>query len=358
MSLDQATLVSRLGKLLEPVLRKPFSQLKMVGPVSVAAGMVPQVTLQLPTHAYPHKENLTALVQQLVDELAGTSTPCDVRFTYNTFGKYSGGAIGLRVKNVIAVGSGKGGVGKSTVAAALALGLKHLGAEVGLLDADVYGPSIPHLLGCSGKPTVAQMKNTDGNVIERIQPVMHDGMALMSIGFMVDPNQAVIWRGPMLHKLLTQFLKDTDWGELDYLIIDLPPGTGDVSLTLSQMLGLAGAVVVCTPQQVALLDAIKAVSMYQQLKIPLLGMVENMSGEVFGRGGAQAKAIELGIPFLGEIPMEAQVRIKGDAGAMVELFRDDSPAKEPLIKVIQNIAMQIVKNQLEKPEMPTLEILQ
>jgi ATP-binding protein involved in chromosome partitioning len=179
----------------------------------------------------------------------------------------------------------------------------------------------------------------------------------MSIGFMVKPDQAVIWRGPMLHKLLTQFLQQTEWGELDYLIIDLPPGTGDVSLTLSQLLGLSGAVVVCTPQQVALLDAVKSISMFRQVKIPILGMVENMTGEIFGRGGAKKKAQELGIPFLGEVPIEADIRIKGDAGAMSALFADDSPSRPYLLNVCERVAMEVAKSLLETPQMPTLEIL-
>jgi ATP-binding protein involved in chromosome partitioning len=173
----------------------------------------------------------------------------------------------------------------------------------------------------------------------------------------VKPDQAVIWRGPMLHRAITQFLKDTDWGDLDYLIIDLPPGTGDVSLTLSQLLGLAGAIVVCTPQQVALLDAIKAISMFRQVKIPVLGMVENMSGEAFGRGGAQRKAAEVGIPFLGEIPMEPVIRIRGDEGRIASLFADDNPSRPHLIHVCEQAALQIAKSLLETPSLPTLEIL-
>jgi ATP-binding protein involved in chromosome partitioning len=177
------------------------------------------------------------------------------------------------------------------------------------------------------------------------------------VAYFVKPDQAVIWRGPLLHRAITQFLKDTDWGELDYLIIDLPPGTGDVSLTLSQLLGLAGAIVVCTPQQVALLDAVKAVSMYRQVKIPVLGMVENMTGEIFGRGGAQQKAAELGIPFLGEIPIEAGIRIRGDEGRIASLFAEDNPSRGPLLHVCEQTAMQIAKSLLETPRMPTLEIL-
>ena len=152
------------------------------------------------------------------------------------------------------------------------------------MDADVYGPSIPHMLGASGQPAATEQQGGDGQKLMRMEPIDVDGMKLMSMGFFIEQGQSVVWRGPMLHKALTQFLQDSNWGELDYLIIDLPPGTGDVSLTLSQQVGLAGAVIVCTPQQVALLDAIKAVDMYQKVNVPVLGVVENMTGDIFGRG--------------------------------------------------------------------------
>ncbi|MFQ5731115.1 MAG: P-loop NTPase, partial [Planctomycetaceae bacterium] len=180
---------------------------------------------------------------------------------------------------------------------------------------------------------------------------------VISMGFIVPAEQAVIWRGPMLHRAITQFLRDTDWGALDYLIVDMPPGTGDVSLTLSQSVGLAGAVVVCTPQQVALLDAVKAVSMFKQVNIPVLGIVENMSGDVFGRGGAKEKAAELGLPFLGDIPIEADVRAKGDDGRIADLITENSPARKPLLRMCERTAIEIAKSVLETSAMPTLEIL-
>ncbi len=233
------------------------------------------------------------------------------------------GQIGLQVRSVIAVGSGKGGVGKSTVAASIALSLSRAGARVGLMDADVYGPSIPHLLGLSGRPEVINGK---------IQPIYCGQIPVMSMGFLVEPDQAVIWRGPMLHGSISQFLRDTYWGPLDYLIIDMPPGTGDIALTLSQMVPLAGAVVVCTPQQVALLDAVKAISMFRKVKIPVLGMVENMSGficpdngkryDIFGHGGAREKAEELDVPFLGEIPLNMQLRQNSDTGELSAALDD------------------------------------
>ncbi len=275
------------------------------------------------------------------------------------------GQIGLRAKSVIAVGSGKGGVGKSTVAASLALTLRRAGAKVGLMDADVYGPSIPHLLGLSGRPSVSENKT--------IQPIMLTGdsaggdMPVMSMGFLVEPDQAVIWRGPMLHGSINQFLSETEWGELDYLIIDMPPGTGDVALTLSQALPLAGSVVVCTPQEVALLDAMKAISMFRKVNIPVLGMVENMSGflcpdcgktyDIFGRGGARTRAEEMDVPYLGGLPIDIKLRVAGDEGRLAAVIEEDSAARAPLdavaVALVRNLASQAAANP-PKPSLPTL----
>jgi ATP-binding protein involved in chromosome partitioning len=267
------------------------------------------------------------------------------------------GEIGLTAKSVIAVGSGKGGVGKSTIAASLALGLARAGSKVGLLDADVYGPSIPHLLGVHAKPEVVQGK---------IQPSEAAGIKVMSIGLLVPAGEAVVWRGPMLHHALTQFLRDTAWGELDYLVIDMPPGTGDVALSLSQLVPLTGAVVVCTPQEVALLDAVKAIAMFRKVNIPILGMVENMSGfvcpdcgkryDIFGHGGAKQRAAELGIPFLGDVPITISIRAHGDEGQTAANF--DDPLAAPYL---QAICRTLVRNLAEQhralPPLPTLSVL-
>lgn len=348
-------LLERLRPLRDPEIGRSLGELDMLRGATLSPTET-VVRIELPTPAYPDRQRIAAAVQQA---LAGVPdlAPVRVEFSAVVKGKNTGGAIGLRVKNVVAVGSGKGGVGKSTVAATLAYGLKTLGATVGLMDADVYGPSIPHMVGGTGMPLATKQTLPSGETLERIVPVEVDGVKVISMGYFLKPDQAVIWRGPLLHRAITQFLKDTEWGELDYLIIDLPPGTGDVSLTLSQLLGLAGAIVVCTPQQVALLDAMKAVSMYKQVKIPLLGIVENMTGEIFGRGGAKQKAEELGIPFLGELPIEAQIRIRGDAGQIASLFDADSPARPHLLHVCERAAIEIAKSLLETPSMPTLEIL-
>ena len=351
-----AALQSLIGEINEPILGKSLADLKMVKDVSID-GDSAKVSIELPTPAYPNQDSLSEMIRNRVTESLSEISNVDVDLTSVVKGKDSGGKVGLKVKNVIAVGSGKGGVGKSTVAASLAYGLKSFGATVGLMDADVYGPSIPHLLGATGQPAMRQIEGPDGRTIERIVPIEVDGIKLMSMGFMVGEDQAIVWRGPMLHKALSQFLQQTDWGELDYLVVDMPPGTGDVALTLSQMVALAGAVVVCTPQKVALLDAGKAISMFQTVKIPVLGMVENMTGDVFGRGGAKSKAEEMGIPFLGELPSDATVRIRGDEGKISSLVEDGSSVRDSVLEISSNVAMEIARNLLENPSLPTLEIL-
>lgn len=340
----------------DPEIGRTLGELRMVKSIEVVDG-TPRIDIELPTPAYPEPERITAAIRDAIKAMAPSLLNANVSFSWNVRGMESGGKIGLRVKNVIAVGSGKGGVGKSTTAAMLAYGLKSFGAKVGLMDADVYGPSIPHLCGAAGQPGVVEYKDANGNSFQRLQPIEKDGLKLLSIGFMISAEQAVVWRGPMLHKLLTQFFQQTEWGELDYLIVDLPPGTGDVSLTLSQMLQLAGAVVVCTPQKVALLDAVKAISMFGQVKIPVLGIVENMSGELFGRGGARTQATKSNVPFLGEIPSDPQIRILGDEGRIADVFGEDCPARDDLRRVCQNIAMQVARSILVAPQLPQLEVL-
>jgi ATP-binding protein involved in chromosome partitioning len=348
-----------LRDLPEPEIGRTLGQLDMLKGVRVADDGSVHVEIELPTPAYPQRERITGAVEQsLKNAQLLNGGRLDVAYSAKVRGKNAGGTLGLKIANIIAVGSGKGGVGKSTIAACLAYGLQHFGARTGLMDADVYGPSIPHLLGVAQeKPAALEQRTAAGESFTRIEPVVAKGIKTISMGFFIDPDQAVVWRGPLLHRAITQFLKDTDWGELDYLVIDLPPGTGDVALTLSQSVGLAGAVVVCTPQQVALLDAVKAVSMYRQVKIPILGMVENMSGEIFGRGGTRRKAQELGVPFLGEIPIDADIRIKGDEGKTATLFEEGSPSRPHLLSMCQRTSLEIARQLLESPSMPTLEIL-
>jgi len=260
-----------------------------------------------------------------------------------------GGAL-PQVRHVIAVGAGKGGVGKSTIAANVAVGLSRTGAKVGLMDGDIYGPSMPTLLGIKG----AMVKSTKVNDVMKIVPFNVHGIHTITIGNLVEQDKPLIWRGPMAHGAFKQLLVDnTHWPELDYLIVDLPPGTGDVPLTLCQLLPLSGAVIVATPQQVALDDAIRAVRMFQQLAAPILGIVENMSyfplpdgtsHDLFGRGGARKAADALGVPFLGERPMVQQLRLNSDAGAPLDNFSGAQDLRIALENLVNNLIREVDRN--------------
>jgi len=305
-------------------------------------GTTAALTLALSTHSAALREETRQRLADYVKARLPGITDVNIQLAIHERPPQKIGQVGLTAKSVIAVGSGKGGVGKSTIAASLALALKRVGSKVGLLDTDVYGPSIPQLLGLTDvpPPTIVEGK---------VPPVLYDGMPVMSMGFLLPPGKAVIWRGPMLHSYVTQFLRDVAWGDLDYLVIDMPPGTGDVALSLSQVLPLTGSVIVCTPQQVALLDAERAISMFRTVNIPILGMVENMSGficencgkryDIFGSGGARQKAEELNVPFLGEVPLNMQIRTAGDTGQTVANF--DNPIVGP---ALEKIAASLVRN--------------
>jgi ATP-binding protein involved in chromosome partitioning len=331
---------------------------KQIRDVKVQNGAA-SLTLALSTHSAPlwkeTQQRLTDFLRARLPDLTSAS----VNLAVHDRAPQKLGQVGLTAKSVIAVGSGKGGVGKSTIAASLALALKRAGSKVGLLDTDVYGPSIPHLLGLEGAPPPAVV---DG----KVPPVLFDGMPVMSMGFLLPPGKAVVWRGPMLHSYVTQFLRDVAWGDLDYLIIDMPPGTGDIALSLSQVLPVTGSVIVCTPQQVALLDAERAISMFRTVNIPILGMVENMSGficekcgqryDIFGSGGARQKAEELGVPFLGEVPLNMQIRTSGDAGDMLSNF--DNPIVGPsLEKIASTLVRNLAQTAAASPPMMQLPVL-
>lgn len=341
-----------LADIPDPETGRPIGKTKQIHGVQRQGDTV-SVTLGLTSFSRPIKPDFELEVKRkLANQFADESI--DVRIVDHDRPPIPLGTVGLMSKAVIAVGSGKGGVGKSTVATALALALHRSGCKVGLLDTDVYGPSIPHLTGVRGQV----MKAGD-----KIAPLDFDGMPIMSIGFMVPPEQAVIWRGPMLHSTVQTFVRDVAWGTLDYLIIDMPPGTGDVALSLSQLLPITGAVIVCTPQEVALIDAIKAVSMFEKVKIPLVGLIENMSSficpdngkqyDIFGKGGARQYAQQARIPFLGEIPINIQMRERGDAGQMGANFDDphvapflESIARELCRTLAQQAASRPVQSQL------------
>jgi ATP-binding protein involved in chromosome partitioning len=247
-------------------------------------------------------------------------------------------------KNIIAVASGKGGVGKTTVAVNFALALAQTGAKVGLLDADIYGPNVPMMTGTEGKQLT-------GAPSGKIAPIEKYGLKIVSIGYVNQGDTAVIWRGPLVGRMIQQFLTDVEWGELDYLIVDLPPGTGDAQLTLSQSVALTGAVIVTTPQDVALTDAKKGINMFRKVEVPVLGVIENMSyfqcphcsgrTEIFAHGGGKAAAEKFGVPFLGEVPLDTTIREGGDEGKPVVAQNDDSPVKKAFQQIAEILSAQI-----------------
>jgi ATP-binding protein involved in chromosome partitioning len=345
-----------LNEFPDPETGRSARQLGQIRDVKLDGGRL-SLTLGLTSYSAPLWDETRDELARVLRERAPGLADVSIRLVAHDRAPEKLGEIGLTAKSVVAVGSGKGGVGKSTIAASLAHGLRRAGCEVGLMDADVYGPSIPHLLGAQGRPEVM-----DG----KIAPIMADGLKVMSMGFLVPPSEAVIWRGPMLHGAITQFLRDTAWGNLDYLVIDMPPGTGDIALTLSQILPLTGAVVVCTPQDVALLDAVKAVAMFRKVNIPILGMVENMSYficpdtgkryDIFGSGGARRRAAELDIPFLGEVPINISIRERGDAGQTVSNY-DDTTTAPFFQRICRELVRNIARGRRQAPALPKLNVL-
>jgi ATP-binding protein involved in chromosome partitioning len=314
--------------------------LNMVRDVKVDDGNV-SFTIMLTTPACPLKSRIERESREAVMTVPGvTEVQIKLDSEVPSDGR-SRGILQLPIRNAIAVASGKGGVGKSTVAVNLAVVLAKSGARVGLLDADIYGPNVPTMMGVTHiKPPV------DGKLI----PAEAYGVKIMSIGFLVKPDQPLVWRGPMLHSAIRQFLSDVEWGELDYLVIDLPPGTGDAALSLAQSLPLSGSVIVTLPQQVSLDDARRGLEMFRQLNIPILGVVENMSYlelpdgtkmDVFGTGGGERLARESNVPFIGAIPMDPAVRAGGDTGKPVVVSKPESPVAIALEAISQDVAAKI-----------------
>ncbi len=347
-SLDVASILEVLRPVQDPELQKSLVDLNMIRQIQVNGSTV-SFTLVLTTPACPLREFIVEDCQRAVKTLPGVET-VEVAVTAET-PQQKGlpdrqGIDGI--KNIIAVSSGKGGVGKSTIAVNLAVALAQAGAKVGLLDADIYGPNAPNMLGLAQAQVMVQ-QGAQGEVLE---PAFNYGVKLVSMAFLIDLDQPVVWRGPMLNGIIRQFLYQVQWGDLDYLVVDLPPGTGDAQLTLAQAVPMAGSVIVTTPQTVALLDARKGLRMFEQLGVPILGVVENMSYfippdrpevryDIFGSGGGSKITAELGVPLLGTIPLEIGVREGGDQGLPIVVSHPDSASAQALVKLSQQVAARV-----------------
>ena len=329
-----------LATVQEPELHRDLVTLNMVQDLKVEDGAA-SFTIVLTTPACPLRNVIERDARAAVGRvpgIQGVSLKWDARVAPNS---RLAGQLDMPARNVVAIASGKGGVGKSTVAVNVAVALARSGAKVGLLDADIYGPNTPMMLGVSYKPVVAN---------ERLLPARVYGIELFSMAFLVKNEQPIIWRGPMLDKAIRQFLSDVAWGDLDYLLVDMPPGTGDAQLTVSQAFALSGAVIVTLPQEVSQSDARRGLEGFRQMEVPVLGVIENMSYlllpdgtkvDVFGQGGGRRLAENAGVPFIGEIPMEPQVRVGGDAGLPIVVSHPDSAAAKALVAVAQDIAAKI-----------------
>ena len=341
--LTGARVLEALRTVQDPDLHRDLVSLGMIEDVQIVDGAV-SFGLVLTTSACPLKDQIEGEARAAVARLPGVR---DVVIRTTSRVRKAKDPTADRkaipgVAQVIAIGSGKGGVGKSTVAVNLAIALAQTGARVGLLDGDIYGPNLPRMLGVRRQPS-----QKDGKIL----PVEVLGLRFMSMGLLVDQGEAVVWRGPMLHGAIKSFLHDVDWGELDYLLVDLPPGTGDVQLSLIQQTAVAGAVVVTTPSSVALEDAVKAVNMFAKLQVPVLGVIENMSyfvcpncrerHGIFSSESAEERALALGLPFLGAVPIDSELRAGGDRGRPVAAERPDSETARELARIAGHLAQRV-----------------
>lgn len=348
--IDPAHVLTALKAVRDPDLHRDIVSLGFVKNLRVEDGRV-SFTIELTTPACPVKDQLREQARDAVLAVPGV-TSVEVELTANVRAAVfdAGRSPVPGVRNIIAVGAGKGGVGKTTVAVNLALALARYGSRVGMIDGDIYGPNVPIMLGLKTQLT------TDG---EKIVPAERYGLRVVSMGFLAQDEAPVIWRGPMLHGVIQQFFRDVRWGELDYLVVDLPPGTGDVALSLSQVVPVAGAIVVTTPQTVSLADTRRAVRMYQKLQVPPLGLIENMSyfvcpacgheSDIFGKGGGERVAAELGVPFLGQIPLYEPIRLGGDTGVPIVLAEPESPAARAFFTVAEQTAAQVSIASYKRP---------
>lgn len=357
---DLGPLNAALDAVIEPENERSLGELGWERKIQLDRRAV-TAEVSLPTPLWRRRDDLEGRIRSALEPLAN-DRPIEVAFgaRIERSRPTSAGEMLPDVKNVLLVASGKGGVGKSTVATNVAAALAKAGAQVGLLDADIYGPSIPTMLGSDARPEV------EG---QSLRPVERYGMKLMSIGFIVRPEDAMVWRGPMLNGALTQFMRDVSWGALDYLVVDMPPGTGDVQLTIAQNIKVSGAVLVSTPQQVALADVVRGKAMFDKVDIPVMGVVENMAWfvcdkcdtrhEIFSSGGAGKMASQLGLPLLGEVPLDTPAREAADAGRPVVLERPEAASATGFTRVAAEVATQMAKDATKQTAKPSgLKIIQ
>jgi ATP-binding protein involved in chromosome partitioning len=341
------SVLAALSKVQEPELHRDLVTLNMIRDLEIRGATV-NFTVMLTTPACPLRGSIEKQAREAVMAIPDVKT-VNIKLDANVPNDgRNRGLLNLPIRNAVAIASGKGGVGKSTVSANLAVALARTGARVGLMDADIYGPNIPTMMGIHDIP---------GTKDNKLIPAEAYGVKLMSMGFLVKPGQPLIWRGPMLNSAIRQFLADVEWGELDYLIVDLPPGTGDASLSLAQMLPLSGVVIVTLPQTVSLEDASRSLEMFRTLEVPILGVIENMRGEFFGSGGGEDLARTAKVPFLGAVPMEQSVRIGGDTGEPVVASRPGSAAAQALKSIAEQVAARISVEALDQKKAPTINIV-
>ncbi len=354
MAVEHAAVLDALKVVRDPDLNRDIVSLGFIKDLTIEGGHV-SFMIELTTPACPVKDQMRDQAHAAVSQIPGVSR---VDVTLGARVREAVGADGGRqpiegVKNVIAVGAGKGGVGKTTLSVNLALALARSGSRVGMIDGDIYGPNVPIMLG------VRTQLQTDG---QKIIPAEKYGLQVISMGFLTDDESPIIWRGPMLHSALQQFFREVRWLDLDYLVIDMPPGTGDVALTVGQTVPVAGAVVVTTPQQVSLADSRRAVAMYKKLNIPTLGIVENMSyfvcpgceteSDIFGTGGGEKMAESLGVPFLGRIPLYQPIREGGDNGVPLMIAEPEAPAARAITAAAERLAAQVSIKSYTRPTIP------